>query len=149
MRAVIPNLRSLDTVSTCVQSRVTSCLRSLPLRTAIKERALDRVCIGPTLGAVPACLPSPVAMGGSRRPRSNQHLSTVRDGSLKNEQSALKAWKKDVTGLHSTLSHTMLFFGCLLVGCQDFNLLGFLRSLQYVGYKFKCLEGQNLQRSRS
>ena len=62
-------------------------------------------------------------MGRSRRPCSGQHFITVWDGGLQNAQSALKAWAKDMTALHSTLSQTMLFPGSLLVGCQDFNLL--------------------------
>ena len=49
------------------QSRVKWYLRSLPLRTATKQRALDCACFGPISGTVPACPPSPVAMGGSRR----------------------------------------------------------------------------------
>ena len=64
-------------------------------------------------------------MGGSRRPRSDHHFITVRDGELKNAQAALNCWAKDVTALHTTLSQTMLFLGCLLFGCQDFNLFGF------------------------
>ena len=61
-------------------------------------------------------------MGGSRKPRSDQHFITVRDGDLRSAHSALKAWAKNVVGLHSTLSQTMLFLGCLLVGFQDLNL---------------------------
>ena len=64
-------------------------------------------------------------MGGSRRPRSDQHFIAVRDGELHNAQSALKALAKDVTLLHSTQSQTMLFLGCLLGDFQDLNLLGF------------------------
>ena len=104
--------------STFVQSRVTLYLEPLPLQTTAEQRALDCVCFGQTSGTAPA------AMGGSRRPRSDQHFITVRDGELQNAQSALKALAKDVTLLHSTYAQTMLFPGCLWAGCQDFNLLG-------------------------
>ena len=87
----------------------------------------SRLCVlWPVLGTVAAYPPSPVAMGGSRRPRSDQHFITVRDGELQNAQCALQAWAKDVTVLHSTSTRlqTMLFLGCLLVGCWDLKLFG-------------------------
>ena len=78
-----------------------SVLYSLPLRTATKQRALDCVCFGPVPGTAPVYPPSPVAMGGSRRPRRDQHFITVRDGELQNAHSALQAWATDVTLWHS------------------------------------------------
>ena len=87
----------------------------------------------PDFGTAPAYPPSPLAMGGSRRPRRDQYFIAVRDGELRNAQCALQAWAKDVTVLHSTHSQTMLFLGCFLVGCWDLKLFGCLWSFCYWG----------------
>ena len=102
---------------TFVQSRVTLYLGSLRLPTGTKQRALDCLCFGPISGTVLAYPPSPVAMGGSRRPCSNPYYIAVRDGDLHHTQLALRAWANRATVLHSKLSQTMLFLGYLLVGC--------------------------------
>ena len=102
----------------------------------------SRLCVlWRDFGTVAAYPPSPVAMGGSRRPRIDQYFTTVRDGELQNAQCSLQAWAKDVTVLHSTLLQTMLFLGCLLVGCWDLKLFGCLWSFCYWGYKLNFLEG--------
>ena len=108
-------------VSTFVQSRVTLYVGPLALRSATKQSALDCVCFDPTSGTMAAYPPSLIAMGGSRRPCSDQHFITVRE-------SALQAWEKDVTVFHSIWLQTMLFLSCLLVGCWGLKLFGCLWS---------------------
>ena len=82
------------------------------------------MCFDPIPGTVPAYFQA-VAMGGSRRLRSDQHFITVRDEDLKSGQSALKALSKIVEVLHSTWKQRMLLLDCFLVGCCDRNLLAF------------------------
>ena len=85
------------------------------------------VCFRPTSGTVSAYPPPPPAMVRSRTSsRYDDLFVRVRDNDLKYAHRALEAWAfLGAKAVHSKLSQTMLFLGCLLGGLQNFNLLGF------------------------